>query len=102
MEIASLSTLLTEYGPFVALVVWIIWENSKRESNYQSRETEFINETRKREEKYIEREEKYIEREKKYIEVIESFTKSFEEIREDVSFIKGKVSDKDEKEENHE
>lgn len=87
----NFTSLLTDYGPFVALVAWIIWENSKRETNYQSRETEFINESRKREDKYIEREEKYIEREEKYIEVIGSLTKSFEEIRDDVSFIKTQV-----------
>lgn len=90
MEITSLTTLLSDYGPFIALVVWIIWENSKRESNYQSREAEFISETRNREDKYIEREEKYIE-------VIGSLTKSFEEIREDVSFIKSRVEKGDER-----
>lgn len=84
MDITSLTALISEYGPFVALVVYIMWENNKREKNYQSREAEFINETRTRELKYIEREEKYIE-------VIGSLTKSFEEIREDVSFIKSKV-----------
>lgn len=85
MDITSLSTLLGEYGPFVALVVYIMWENSRREKNYQSREVEFINESRKREEKSIEREEKLIE-------VINSLTKSFEEIREDVTYIKDKFS----------
>ena len=84
LDISTISTLLSEYGPFIALVVYIMWENSKREKNYQSREAEFITESRKREDKYIEREEKYIE-------VISSLTNSFEEIREDVSFIKEKV-----------
>ena len=83
-ETISFTSLITEYGPFIALVVYIMWENNKREKNYQSRETEFISETRKREEKYIEREEKYID-------VIGSLTKSFEEIRDDVSYIKSRV-----------
>lgn len=81
MDTSNLITLLTDYGSFVALVIWIIWENNRREANYQRREAEFINENRKREEKHIEREEKYIE-------VIGSLTRSFEEIREDVSYIK--------------
>ena len=87
MEASVLATLVTDFGPFIALVVYIMFENNRREKNYHSREAEFILETRKREEKYIEREEKYIE-------VIGSLTKSFEEIREDVSYIKNKV-DKD-------
>lgn len=84
MEAFDLTTLITDYGPFVALVVYIMWENSKREKAYQSRESEYITESRKREEKSIEREEKYIE-------VIGSLTKSYDELREDVSYIKDKL-----------
>lgn len=81
MDIQSLSALISEYGPFVALVVYMLWENNKREKNSRAREEEFINESRAREQKYIEREEKYID-------VIGSLTSSFEEIRDDVSYIK--------------
>ena len=73
--------LLQEYGPFVALVAYIMWENKQRETKYQERESTFIEETKKREEKYIEREEKYIG-------VIESLTTSYETMQRDISEIK--------------
>jgi hypothetical protein len=88
----DLVVLIQEYGPFIALVVFVMWENKQREANYQSRESTFIEETRKREEKYIEREEKYIS-------VIESLTNSYENMQEDIAEIKLHFSaskDKDE------
>jgi hypothetical protein len=77
----DLVALIKDYGPFIALVVFVMYENKNREKKYQDREGTFIEETRQREQKYIEREDKYIS-------VIERLTDSYEKIQSDVSFIK--------------
>ena len=76
--------LMKEYSPFVALVIFVLWESKKREEKYQERENQFIEETRKREQRYIEREEKYIA-------VIEKLSESFEQIQKDVTDIKERL-----------
>lgn len=87
-----------EYGLFVALVVFVFWENRNRESRASEREGQFIEETREREKLYIAREEKYIEqnrkyaeREDKYISVIEGLSASIEKISEDINAIRNKI-----------
>lgn len=80
VDVSSISSLLAEYGPFVALVVYIMYENSKREAKYHEREVEYIAESRKREAQFI-------EREGKYIEIINSIS----DMREDVSYIKSRI-----------
>lgn len=76
--------LIKDYGPFIALVIFVIWDNRKREEKYQSREQVFIEETREREKRYIEREEKYIN-------VIEGLSQSIEKISDDVAEIREKL-----------
>lgn len=80
----DLITLTKEYSPFVALVIFVLWESKKREEKYQERENQFIEETRKREQLYIEREERYIS-------VIEKLSDSFEQIQKDVTDIKERL-----------
>ena len=80
----DLLALMKEYSPFVALVIFVLWESKKREGKYQERENQFIEETRKREQRYIEREEKYIA-------VIEKLSESFEQIQKDVTDIKERL-----------
>lgn len=83
----DLVQLVQDYGPFIALVIFVMWENKQRESKYQDRENTFIEETRAREAKYIEREERYIQ-------VIERLTESYESIQSDVSTIKDIIKEK--------
>lgn len=80
----DLITLTKEYSPFIALVIFVLWESKKREEKYQERENQFIEETRKREQLYIEREERYIS-------VIEKLSDSFEQIQKDVTDIKERL-----------
>lgn len=53
-----------QYGLFVALVVYVLWEYKQREKRLskesKSREDRILKENKEREAKYIEREEKYI------------------------------------------
>lgn len=83
--VTIITTVVEKYGLFVALVVFVIWDNRQRESRYRDRENTFIAETR-------EREKKYIEREDKYIQVIEGQSKSIEKISGDISEIKEQIS----------
>jgi hypothetical protein len=80
----DLMTLLQEYGLFVALVAFVIWDNRQREANYKAREDSFIQETREREQKYIDREERYIS-------IVEGLSNSYEEMQKDISQIKDKL-----------
>lgn len=85
----DLIQIAKDYGPFVALVVFVMWENKQREGKYQERETSFIEETRARESNYIAREERYIQ-------IIESLSGNLEAIQDDVSTIKKHLSIPDE------
>lgn len=80
----DIGALVKEFGPFIALVVFVLWANYKREEKSNARENRFIDESQKREEKYIEREDKYID-------VIESLSGSFEQLSKDVTEIKERL-----------
>jgi hypothetical protein len=87
-ELDILTTVAKDYGLFVALVVFYIWDNRQRESKLQQERDVFIAETRKREQLYIDREERYIG-------IVESLTESFEGMQKDVSEIKNVLNIKD-------
>lgn len=82
--VTGFTGLITEYGPMVALVAYIMWENSKREAKAHERENEFINETRVREKNFVKREEVYVS-------MIKQFSESFTRLEGDVSEIKEKL-----------
>jgi hypothetical protein len=86
MATLDILTIAQDYGLFVALVAFIIYDNRQREARYRERENTFIEETRDREQKYMEREEKYIA-------VIERLSASYEKMQKDVSFIKKRLGD---------
>jgi hypothetical protein len=87
-ELDVLATVAKDYGLFVALVVFYIWDNRQREGKLQQERDVFIAETRKREQLYIDREERYIG-------IVESLTDSFEGMQADVSEIKNVLNIKD-------
>lgn len=94
----DLLSLAQEYGLFVALVAFVIWEGRNRETRYRERESVFIDETREREKRYIERENKYIEQERKYVEredkyisVIEGLSDSIEKMSADITTIRERI-----------
>ena len=85
-----------DYGLFAALVIWMVYENRQREKQQREREDAYQNDSRQREQKYIEREEKYIEREEKYREMLTTALSAIEavnEIEKSVDIIRTRVEE---------
>lgn len=73
-----------QYGLFVALVVFVIWDSREQQKASRQREDAYIAESKAREDKYIEREEKYIS-------VIQEMTTSIDGIQKDIASINTKL-----------
>ncbi|AEZ50523.1 hypothetical protein F400_gp076 [Bacillus phage BCD7] len=73
-----------QYGLFVALVVYVIWDSREQQKSSRQREDSYLAESKAREDKYIEREEKYIA-------VIQEMTTSIDGIQKDIASINNKL-----------
>lgn len=78
-----------EYGLFAALVIWMVYENRQREKQQREREDAYQNDSREREQKYIEREEKYREMLTSALSALEAV----KEIEESVDVIRARVEE---------
>ncbi len=65
MDLSIILQIVEQYGLFVALVIYVLWQNQKREE--------------------------------RYIAVIERLSRAFEALKKDVSEIKGKLFEGEEK-----
>lgn len=78
-----------EYGLFAALVIWMVYENRQREKQQREREDVYQNDSREREQKYIDREEKYREMLTSALSALEAV----KEIEQSVDVIRARVEE---------